>query len=92
MTVMVADRGANASVLAAAVAAMVGLAFAASVGLYLSAVNSQPALQPSHAAPVLKAPVIRIAPPARPISAPVAPPVQVAPHAEWMDRAIRANP
>ncbi|WP_091741667.1 hypothetical protein [Phenylobacterium immobile] len=91
MTVMTADRGANASVLAAAVAAMVGLAFLASVGLYLSAVNSQPnftSKSPVIDRPAAKKPaVVKLASPAQALLA-----RRQAPYADWMDRAIRANP
>lgn len=87
MTVMIADRGANASVLAAAVAAMVGLAFLASVGLYVVAVQSQQSMMPKTAPPPKPAAVKPVAP--KPV---LAEQPKVAPHADWMDRAIRANP
>ena len=86
MTVMIADRGANASVLAAAVAAMVGLAFIASVGLYFVAAQSQQSMMPRVEAAPKPAPVKPLAPKLAPVAQPT-----VAPHAEWMDRAIRAN-
>lgn len=95
MTVLVADRGANASVLAAAVAAMVALAFAASVGLYIVAASSQPMIgekpapKPMALKPVLALKPVRMQPIAS--AKPVAPP-KVAPHADWMDRSIAANP
>lgn len=88
MTVMIADRGANASVLAAAVAAMVGVAFVASVGLYIVAVHSQPDILPRTASKP-KPVAVKLA---KPVAAPAITPTTVAPHAEWMDRAIRANP
>lgn len=93
MTVLVVGRGANASVLAAAVAAMVVLAFAASVGLYLVAANSQPMIGEKPAPEPVFKPVALTPVKIMPIvsAEPMVPP-RVAPYAEWMERSMRANP
>jgi hypothetical protein len=82
MSAMTVERGANASTLAGAVAAMAVMTLVASVGLYVAAVRSQPDdSRPATEAAAVKTVVLRPAPVPK-----------VAPHAEWMDRAIRANP
>lgn len=90
MSVMTVERGANAGVFAGAVAAMAGATVLASAALYLVASRDQPASQ-SEAKP--KPVVVKPVKAAAPVAAfPPAPVPKIAPHAEWMDRALKANP